>query len=209
MKLAFVLYPDMTALDLVGPYEVLTQWPGAEASFVASRKGDITADNGLPLRATASLDEVRDPDIVVIGGTGKVDQALADAALVDWLRGVRPKWMTSVCTGAAFLAAAGWLDGKPATTHWAWRERLAEMGAIPVPDRVVVDAPVITAAGVSAGIDMALRLTALELGDDIAKAIQLGIEYDPEPPFDAGSPEKAGPELTGFLRQIMGAGAGV
>jgi transcriptional regulator GlxA family with amidase domain len=207
MKFAFVLYPDMTALDLVGPYEVLTQWPGSEATFVASRKGDITADNGLPLRATHSLDEVSDADIVVVGGTGKVDQTLADEALIEWLRAVRPKWMTSVCTGAALIAAAGWLDGKRATTHWAWRERLADMGAIPVAERVVVEPPVITAAGVSAGIDMALRLTALELGDDIAKAIQLGIEYDPEPPFDTGSPEKAGPELTGFLRQLMGAGA--
>lgn len=207
MKFAFVLYPDMTALDLVGPYEVLTQWPGSESAFVASTKGDITADNGLPLRATHSLDEATDADIVVVGGTGKVDQVLADEALVEWLRDMRPKWMTSVCTGAALLAAAGWLDGKRATTHWAWRERLEQMGAIPVTERVVVEAPVITAAGVSAGIDMALTLTALELGDDIAKAVQLGIEYDPEPPFDTGSPEKAGPELTGFLRQLMNAGS--
>jgi transcriptional regulator GlxA family with amidase domain len=202
MKLAFVLYPEMTALDLVGPYEVLTNWPGAEAVFVASTPGPITADSGLPLIATAALGDVLDPDVVVVGGSSKPELPLGDEALIGWLRDVRPTWMTSVCTGAGLLAKAGWLDGKPATTHWAWRERLAELGAVPSTDRVVIEPPVITAAGVSAGIDMALELTRRELGDDVAKAIQLAIEYDPAPPFDAGSPEKAGPELTAFLRQL-------
>jgi transcriptional regulator GlxA family with amidase domain len=203
MKLAFVLYPDMTALDLVGPYEVLANWPGAEALFVASEPGPIIADSGLPLAATHGLADVPDPDIVVVGGSTKPEQPLQDEALVGWLRDVRPTWMTSVCTGSGLLAKAGWLDGKPATTHWAWRDRLAELGAVPVAKRVVFEPPVVTAAGVSAGIDMALALTARELGDDIAKGIQLAIEYDPAPPFDAGTPEKAGPELTAFMRQLM------
>jgi transcriptional regulator GlxA family with amidase domain len=203
MKLAFVLYPDMTALDLVGPYEVLSQWPGSEAVFVASVPGDITADSGLPLRATHGLGEVPDPDVVVVGGSSRTETALQDEALVAWLAEVQPKWLTSVCTGSGLLAKAGRLDGKRATTHWGWRDRLAELGAIPVAERVVFEPPVVTAAGVSAGIDMALALTARELGDDVAKAIQLGIEYDPAPPFDAGSPEKAGPDLTNLLRMLM------
>lgn len=203
MKIAFVLFEDLTALDIVGPYEVLSEWPGVEVAFVASRTGDITADNGLPLRATHSLEEASDADIIVVPGTGKVDQTLADEELIEWLRDVRPKWMTSVCTGATLLAAAGWLDGRRATTHWNWRERLTRMGAETVAERVVFEPPVVTAAGVSAGIDMALALTARELGDDIAKAIQLGIEYDPDPPFDAGSPEKAGPELAAFVSRYM------
>jgi transcriptional regulator GlxA family with amidase domain len=205
MKIAYVLYPDMTALDLVGPYEVLSQWPGYEPVFVASQPGPITADSGLPLRATHGLDEVPDPDLVVVGGSSRPEQPLADEALIDWLGRVRPKWMASVCTGSGLLARAGWLDGKRATTHWGWRERLAELGAEPVSERVVFEPPVVTAAGVSAGIDMALALTARELGDDMAKAIQLGIEYDPDPPFDAGSPEKAGPDLEGLIRHLMAA----
>ncbi len=207
MKLAFVLYPDMTALDLVGPYEVLTNWPGAEAAFVASTPGPIIADNGLPLAATCGLGEIPDPDIVVVGGSSKPEQPLLDEDLITWMRDVRPTWMTSVCTGAGVLAKAGWLDGKRAATHWAWRERLAELGAVPVAERVVFESPVVTAAGVSAGIDMALELTARELGDVAAKGIQLAIEYDPAPPFDTGTPEKAGPELTGFVRQFFGAAA--
>ena len=191
MKIAYVLYPDMTALDLVGPYEVLSQWPGSQAMFVASEPGPIDADSGLPLRATHGLDDVRDPDLVVVGGSSKPEQPLEDEALIEWLAQVRPKWMTSVCTGAGLLARAGWLEGKRATTHWGWRDWLAELGAQPVAERVVFEPPVVTAAGVSAGIDMALALTARELGDDMARAIQLGIEYDPDPPFDAGSPERA------------------
>jgi transcriptional regulator GlxA family with amidase domain len=205
MKIAYVLYPDMTALDLVGPYEVLSQWPGAETFFVASEPGPITADAGLPLRATHRLDDVPNPDVVVVGGSSKPEQPLADEALIAWLASVQPKWMTSVCTGAGLLAQAGWLDGKRAATHWGWRDRLAELGAVPVAERVVFEPPVVTAAGVSAGIDMALALTARELGDDMAKAIQLGIEYDPDPPFDAGSPEKAGPDLENLIRQMMAA----
>jgi transcriptional regulator GlxA family with amidase domain len=203
MKIAFVLYPHMTALDLVGPYEVLTQWPGSEAVFVATQTGPLDADNGLPLRATHALDEVPDPDVVVVGGSSRPESPLEDETLIGWFADVRPRWMASVCTGSGVLAKAGLLNGRRATTHWAWRERLAELGAQPVAERVVFEPPIVTAAGVSAGIDMALELTARELGDDVAKAIQLGIEYDPAPPFDAGSPEKAGPDLTNLLRQLM------
>ena len=210
MKLAFVLYEDMTALDLVGPYEVLSSWPGAEVCFVASTPGPKRADQGLILSPTHTLDELSDPDIIVVGGSSKAEQPIQDEALLNWFRAASPqaKWTTSVCTGAGILAAAGLLEGRKATTHWGYRERLAELGAEPISDRVHVDAPFITAAGVSAGIDMALTLTGLELGDDIARAIQLGIEYDPQPPFDAGSPEKAGPELTEFVRNYSAASIG-
>jgi transcriptional regulator GlxA family with amidase domain len=184
---------------------VLTNWPGAEPLFVASTPGPIVADNGLPLAATAALDDVTDPDVIVVGGSSKPEQPLQDGALISWLGEVRPKWMTSVCTGSGLLARAGLLDGKRATTHWGWRDRLAELGAVPVAERVVFEPPVVTAAGVSAGIDMALALTARELGDDAARAIQLAIEYDPDPPFDAGTPEKAGPDLTGLVQQFLAA----
>jgi transcriptional regulator GlxA family with amidase domain len=129
---------------------------------------------------------------------------MADEAVLDWVRLVheRTTWTTSVCTGSLVLAAAGVLKGKRATSHWAYREQLAPFGAEPVAERVVVDGKVITAAGVSAGIDMALQLTALEYGEDVARAIQLGIEYDPEPPFDSGTPEKAHPDLVELVRQV-------
>jgi putative intracellular protease/amidase len=196
-EIAFVLYPEMTALDIVGPYDVLARLPGAQARFVAANPGPIVTDVGLTLTADTRLDEVPAPDIVVVpGGPGTI-AALQDQVLIDWLTRAHEtsRWTTSVCTGSLLLAAAGILAGKRATTHWITRDMLAQLGAEPVSDRVVIEGKVVTGAGVSAGIDMALTLAALEAGEDEARAIQLTIEYDPQPPFDSGAVELAGEQL--------------
>jgi len=204
MDVAIVLFERFTALDAVGPYEVLANMPGATVTFVATSPGPKRTDTGyLALTADARLDEVPEPDVVLVpGGPGQV-QAEQDGALLEWLREVdrTSTWTTSVCTGALVLGAAGLLEGKRATTYWLAVEQLAAHGAIPVADeRVVVDGKVMTAAGVSSGIDMALTLAARLGGDDLARTLQLGIEYDPQPPFDAGSAAKAPAHITSWFR---------
>jgi transcriptional regulator GlxA family with amidase domain len=155
--------------------------------------------------AEATLDEVGKPDIVVIPGGFGNRLLLEHEPLHEWIRGVHETttWTTSVCTGSLLLAAAGLLDGAPATTHWLARERLAELGAKPVPDRVVEHGKIVTAAGVSSGIDMALHLVRKINGEEVAQAVQLGIEYDPQPPLDAGSPEKAPPEIVELVTRVF------
>jgi transcriptional regulator GlxA family with amidase domain len=194
MQIAYLLYDRFTALDITGPHDVLNSVPGNESIFVAEEAGPVRNESDtLSLVADASLDEVSSPDIVVVPGGFGNRMLLDHEPLHEWIRGVHETttWTTSVCTGALLLAAAGLLDGAPATTHWLARDVLAELGAKPVPDRVVEHGKIITAAGVSSGIDMALRLVQRINGDEVAQAVQLGIEYDPEPPLDAGSPEKA------------------
>ena len=194
MQVAYLLYDRFTALDITGPHDVLNSVPGTESVFIAETAGPIRNESDtLSLVADASLDEVTRPEIVVVPG-GLGTRALLDyEPLLAWLRQVHEttQWTTSVCTGSLLLAAAGLLDGTRAPTHWLYRQTLAELGAEAVPDRVVVEGKIVTAAGVSSGIDMALRLVQLMHGDEVAQAVQLGIEYDPEPPVDAGSPEKA------------------
>jgi transcriptional regulator GlxA family with amidase domain len=195
-QIAFLLYPDMTALDAVGPYEVLARLPGADVAWVASTPGPIRTDAGMVMTADSGLDDVPSPDIIVVPGGPGTLPALQDTAAVDWLRRAHETstWTTSVCTGSLLLGAAGILDGKRATSHWILRDMLPQFGAEPVAERVVIEGRVITAAGVSAGIDMALRLAATEAGEDEARALQLVIEYDPDPPFDSGSLERADDE---------------
>ena len=195
MKIAFVLYDKFTALDLVGPYEVLANWPDAEVHFVATSPGPIMADAGLIVSPTASPESIPDPDLVLVPGSSRPFGPLQDQALLDWVKQAAESatWMASVCTGATVYAAAGLLAGRRATTHWAARDVLAAMGAEVSTERVVFDDPFVSGAGVSAGIDMALALTARIYGPDAAETVQLAIEYDPQPPFDSGSPEKAGP----------------
>ncbi|RKT55896.1 DJ-1/PfpI family protein [Saccharothrix australiensis] len=209
MDLAFVLYPKMTALDLIGPYEVLGHQEGVTAHFVAATPDPVTCDAGLVITPTVTFDELDRADIIVVPGSGVWEAALADGAVAAWLRKVHPTatWTTSVCTGSTLLAAAGILDGRPATTHWAVRDRLAELGAVVSTDRVVRDGSVVTGAGVSAGIDMALTLVGLIWGDDRAMFTQLGIEYDPRPPYDAGSPETAPGELVTLARSLLSGSA--
>jgi len=193
MKIAYVLYPDFTALDLIGPYEVISVWPDVELYWVATTPGPIRTDHGLAMLPTATPADLPDPNVVVIPGSSKPLGPLKDELLLDWVRSVAPtaQWLTSACTGSGVYGAAGVLQGRRATTHWGFRENLKAMGVDVVADRVVFDGPFVTGAGVSAGIDMALALTARVHGDELAKAIQLGIEYDPQPLFDVGAPEKA------------------
>jgi putative intracellular protease/amidase len=207
MQIAIPLFPGFTALDAIGPYDVLQRLPGASIVFVAETPGLVATEAGQPaIQVSTSFDEVPSPDVIVVpGGFGTRRLISGDHGIVRWIRGVHPttSFTTSVCTGALLLGAAGVLEGLEATTYWAVHDQLARFGATPVDRRVVQQGRVITAAGVSAGIDMALQLAALLAGDDVARAIQLGIEYDPSPPFDAGSPAKAGPEIVALVRASL------
>ncbi|WTW94014.1 DJ-1/PfpI family protein [Streptomycetaceae bacterium NBC_01309] len=198
MHIAIPLYPGFTALDAVGPYTVMAFAPGCTVSFVAGEAGPVADDQGKPtLVATASYAELPSPDVVIVPGGAGTTAALGDRALLDWLiaADAHTKWTTSVCSGSFLLAAAGFLTGRKATSHWGWVEHLAGFGAEPVSERVVFDGKYVTAAGVSAGIDMALTLLAREMGERTAQTVQLAIEYDPQPPFDAGSPHKVPADL--------------
>jgi putative intracellular protease/amidase len=206
MEIAFLLYDGFTALDAVGPYEVLSRIPGAQVKFVASEPGAKTTEtHSLTMMADHSLAEVPEPEILMVPGGFGTRRLLSDEPLLDWIRAAHEKttWTTSVCTGSLLLGAAGILEGLRATTHWAAMDRLSEFGAIPTKERVVEEGKVVTAAGVSSGIDMGLRLAERIGGEDLAKAIQLGIEYDPEPPFDAGSPDTAPPHLVELLKNVL------
>jgi transcriptional regulator GlxA family with amidase domain len=203
MQIAILLFDRFTALDAVGPYEVLSRLPGATVTFVAERPGPTRTDTRqLTLSADAALDELQRPEIVLVpGGPGQA-ALMEDGPVHEWLRGVHEHsaWTTSVCTGSLILAAAGLLAGKRATTYWTALEELGRLGADPVRERFVFDGKLVTAAGVSAGIDMALALAARIAGEQVAQAIQLGIEYDPRPPFDAGSPATAPSDVVEMLR---------
>jgi transcriptional regulator GlxA family with amidase domain len=194
MQIAILIFEKLTALDAIGPYEVLRSVPGWEVKFAGPEKGIVRTDSGaLGLNADYSLEEVSEADIVLVPGGAGNRPLMSDERVLSWLRRIDQgtKWTTSVCTGSLVLAAAGLLDGKRATSHWLFLDQLGELGADPVGGRFVEDGKTITAAGVSAGIDMALHLVGLEAGPEVAEAVQLGIEYDPQPPFDAGSPGKA------------------
>jgi transcriptional regulator GlxA family with amidase domain len=210
MKIAIPLYDRFTALDAVGPFEVLARVPGAEVTWLAQEAGPVSTDNGLTLVAGAAYEELPDPDIVLVPGGLGTYEALEDERLVGWVRRAHEtsEWTTSVCTGALLLGAAGVLAGLEATTHWLDLEALGRHGARPTGRRVVEQGKVITAAGVSSGIDMGLVLAARIAGPEVAQAIQLGIEYDPQPPFDSGSTEKAAPEIVELVRSVAAARAG-
>jgi transcriptional regulator GlxA family with amidase domain len=210
MQVAYLLFDRFTALDVTGPYEVLSRLPDAASAFVAERVGSIANESGtLTLTASHTLAEVRAPQILVVPGGLGTRVLLEHEPLLDWLREVHEEteWTTSVCTGSLLLAAAGLLNDVPATTHWLERDLLAKLGARPTPERVVEQGKIITAAGVSSGIDMALRLVERTHGELAAQAIQLSIEYDPEPPFDAGSPEKASASVVELVRAASAARA--
>jgi transcriptional regulator GlxA family with amidase domain len=207
VRIAILVFDGLTALDAIGPYEVLSRLPESELTFVAKEPGPKRTDTGaLGINADLAIAEIPEPDIVVVPGGEGNRPLMSDAQVLDWLRGAHETstWTTSVCTGALVLAAAGILEGKRATTHWAYIDRLRELGAEPVAERVVEDGKIVTGAGVSAGIDMALTLASRVAGEKVAQAIQLGIEYDPAPPFDAGSPEKAPAELVELIRSSEG-----
>jgi transcriptional regulator GlxA family with amidase domain len=205
MQIAILIFDKLTALDAVGPYEVFRSVPGWEVKFVAPEKGEMRTDSGaLGLSADYSLDEVSAADIVLVPGGAGNRPLMTDEGVLSWLRQIDAgsKWTTSVCTGSLVLGAAGLLEGKRSTGHWLYLEPLREFGADPVGGRVVEDGKTITAAGVSAGIDMALHLVGLEVGPEVAQAVQLGIEYDPQPPFDAGSPAKAPDQIVELVTAV-------
>jgi putative intracellular protease/amidase len=206
MDIAIPLFDRFTALDAVGPYDVLSRLPDARVTFVAAEPGPLRTENGmLALVADQALDDVPEPEIVVVPGGFGTRALLDDEPMLGWLRHAHEgsRYTTSVCTGSLLLGAAGILDGLEATTHWLELETLERFGATPTSRRVVEQGKVITAAGVSSGIDMALVLAARVAGDEVAEAIQLAIEYDPEPPFDSGSTAKARPETVDLVRNVV------
>ncbi|MBG0850993.1 DJ-1/PfpI family protein [Streptomyces spinoverrucosus] len=203
MQIAIVLYDGFTALDAVGPYETLGRLPDAETVFVAERTGPVRADTGnLALTADQTLADVPAPDIVVVPGGPDQAPQMANDTLLDWLRtaDAGTTWTTSVCTGSLILAAAGLLRGRRATSHWLTLEELKPFGVEPTGERVVFDGKYVTAAGVSSGLDMGLTLLGRIAGDEHAQAVQLMTEYDPQPPYDAGSPHKAPAHLVEMFR---------
>jgi putative intracellular protease/amidase len=205
MQIAIAMFDRFTALDAVGPYEVLSRLPGAQVEFVAAAPGVYATDTRmLRISVERSFDDVPEPDILLVPGGYGTRALTEDEATLEWVRHAHEtsRYTTSVCTGALVLGAAGVLDGLEATTHWLYREVLARYGAQPVERRVVEQGKVVTAAGVSAGIDMALVVAARIAGTEVAQAIQLGIEYDPQPPFDSGSPEKAPRKVLDAVRSI-------
>jgi transcriptional regulator GlxA family with amidase domain len=203
MQIVIALYDRFTALDAVGPHQVLAHVPGAEIIFASERARAVSDETGtLTLVADASYADVPAPDILLVpGGPGQSAQ-MGEGPLRDWLLEAdkTSTWTTSVCTGALILAAAGLLDGRQATTYWLAMNELASLGAKPVHDRYVFDGKYATSAGVSAGLDMALALASRLVGEETAQAIQLGIEYAPDPPFTAGSPTTAPPNLVAAQR---------
>ncbi|MCF2537223.1 MULTISPECIES: DJ-1/PfpI family protein [Streptomyces] len=203
MHIAMVLYDRFTALDIVGPYEALSRIPDARVDFVAETAGPVRADTGfLSLVADRALADVPHPDVVVVPGGPGTFTELENEKLLDWLRtaDATTAWTASVCSGSLLLAAAGLLRGRRAASHWLTLDFLPQYGAEPTADRVVVDGKYVTGAGVSAGIDMALTLVGRVAGDEHAQAVQLLTEYDPQPPYDAGSPLKAPAHLVEEFR---------
>ena len=200
--IGLLLFPDITQLDMTGPYEVFIKFPDAKVHLVWKTREAVTAGGGMQIMPTMTFAECPQLDLICVPGGAGMNALLNDAATLDFIRrqAKGARYVTSVCTGALVLGAAGLLKGKRAATHWMSREMLGAFGATPVAERVVIDGNVITGGGVTAGIDFALRVAAEAFGPDLAKAIQLGIEYDPHPPFDSGSPENADPALVAKVR---------
>ena len=205
ISVAFLLFPNVTQLDLTGPAQVLSRLGQVKLDLVWKSRDPVPTDAGFAIVPTATFDEVDRADILCSPGGIGVTEVMADEAAMAWVReaGGAAQWVTSVCTGSLILGAAGLLDGYRATSHWAWREHLRLFGAEPVDERVVFDRNRVTGGGVTAGIDFAFALMAAIRGDTHARLIQLGLEYDPAPPFDCGSPDKAGPGLVALYDSRM------
>ena len=200
--IGLLLFPDITQLDLTGPYEVFIKFPDAKVHLVWKTLAPVTAGGGMRILPTTTFADCPPLDLICVPGGAGMNPLLNDAETLDFIRrqAEGARYVTSVCTGALVLGAAGLLRGKRAATHWMSREMLSAFGAVPVAERFVIDGNVVTGGGVTAGIDFALAIAAHAFGPDLAKAIQLGIEYDPHPPFDAGSPESAEPALVAKVR---------
>jgi transcriptional regulator GlxA family with amidase domain len=206
MLIAFSLYPAFTSLDVIGAYQVFANWPDTELTLVGPTKDPILDDRGVvALSPTATFSEVVSPDVIVVPGSSRPFESLEDRPLLDWLVKVEPtaRWVTSVCTGSGLLAAAGLLGGRRAATHWAYRGVAASAGIDVAHDRYVIDGKFATGGGVTAGIDMALALTAREFDDTTAKMIQLFLEYDPSPPFPGGTIVTSEPAILDAVLRSM------
>jgi putative intracellular protease/amidase len=206
-KIVFILYPRLTQLDFTGPYEVLARMPGAEVIVASKEGGELKSELGLTFAGLTRLAEIESCDLICIpGGPGQTEAMLDSDFMAQVKRlGEGAEYVTSVCTGSLILGAAGLIKGKRAGSHWAYRELLANFGAIPDPARVVRDGNAFTGGGVTAGIDIALRIVAELKGADVAKTIQLALEYDPEPPFVSGRPEKAEPHIVANVKEMFAA----
>ncbi len=206
-RIGFLLFPRLTQLDFTGPYEILARMPGAEVHLVAKTLEPVRADKGLGLLPTTTLDACPPLDLICVPGGRGVDDVLTDQAMLEFIRrkATEAHWITSVCTGSLALAAAGLLRGRRAACHWLARDYLARLGAIPVAERIVIDGNIITGGGVTAGIDFSLAVVAEIGGRELAEAIQLEVEYDPHPPLDAGSPERAPPALVAQVKRANAA----
>ena len=203
LRVVFLVYPNVTQLDLTGPAQVLSRLGSSTVDLVWKTRDPVPTDSGFALLPTSTLEETTSADILCVpGGFGCVD-IMDDDEVLEWLRrvGSDAGWVTSVCTGSLILGAAGLLKGYRATSHWAWRDYLTLFGAEPVAERVVFDRNRVTGGGVTAGIDFGLALMARIRGEEFAKMVQLGLEYDPHPPFDSGSPETAAEDLIKAVRE--------
>lgn len=196
-RIGLLIFPDITQLDMTGPYEVFTKFPEAEVHLIWKSLGPVTAGGGMRILPTTTYADCPQLDLICVPGGAGMNPLMEDAETLAFIKrqAAGARYVTSVCTGALVLGAAGLLKGKRATTHWMSHELLSAFGATPVAERVVIDGNVITGGGVTAGIDFALKIAAEAFGEDVSKSIQLGIEYDPHPPFDAGSPRDAGPRI--------------
>jgi putative intracellular protease/amidase len=206
-RIVFILYPRLTQLDFTGPYEVLARMPGTEIIIASKDGGELVTEMGLTFANLRALADVERADMIMIPGGPGQTQAMQDPEFMSEVKrlGESAQYVTSVCTGSLILAAAGLLKGKRAGSHWAYRELLAPFGAIPDDARVVRDGNAITGGGVTAGIDIALTIVADLAGDDVAKMIQLAIEYAPAPPFNCGRPELADEKTVAAVRQLFSA----
>lgn len=200
-RTVFAIYPRLTQLDFTGPFEILARLPGAEVVVASRDGGAIRSDTGLEFSGVRRLAEIDACDLICVPGGPGVEAASVDQVFLGEIRRLAAgaRYVTSVCNGSLILGAAGLLERKRAACHWAWRDFLPMFGAIPVPERVVRDGNVITGGGVTAGIDFALTVMADVAGERIAKAVQLSVEYAPAPPFDAGTPEKAGADIVDLI----------
>ncbi|USU10981.1 DJ-1/PfpI family protein [Sphingomonadaceae bacterium OTU29THOMA1] len=203
LRIAFLLFPNVTQLDLTGPVQVLSRLGDARLDLVWKTLEPVPTDAGFSILPTATLAEIPRADILCVPGGFGVNGVIADDAVMDWVGAIgrEAAWVTSVCTGSLILGAAGLLDGYRAGCHWSQRHMLPLFGAEPVAERVVIDRNRVTGGGVTAGIDFALRLTAILRGEDHARSVQLSFEYDPQPPFDSGSPERAGPDIVATVQR--------
>ncbi len=206
-RIGLLLFPDITQLDMTGPYEVFIKFPGAKVDLIWKTLQAVTAGGGMQIVSTMTFADCPQLDLICVPGGPGMNALLNDAETLDFIRrqAKSARYVTSVCTGALVLGAAGLLKGKRAATHWLSRDMLAAFGATPVAERVVIDGNVITGGGVTAGIDFALTVAAEAFGPELAQAIQLGIEYDPQPPFDAGSPEHADAAIVAKVRAMAAA----